>query len=74
MTYDPVTQAIMSNDNSSYWQGYLGYPAVAFQMKIGTISYNEKLGNLLKDVAWKDINQRFKNDLEKALEYFSLNT
>lgn len=67
--YDPEAKAIMANDNSSYWKGYLGYPAIAFLMKIGAVSYDEKLGEILKGVAWKDINQKFKNNFEKALEF-----
>ncbi len=59
----------MSNDNGSYWKGYLGYPAVAYLVKIGKLSYDENLGNKLKDVPWKDINQKFKNDFEAAVDF-----
>lgn len=69
ITYEPQSQSIMSNDNVSYWKGVLGYPAVAFLMKIGVVSYDPRLGELLKGIAWKDINQKFKNDFEKALGY-----
>lgn len=67
--YDPETRAIMANDNGSFWKGYLGYPSIAFLMKIGILSYDQKMSNLLKDVAWKDINQKFKNDFDKTLEF-----
>ena len=67
--YDLKKKAIMSNDNSSYWTGSLGWPSIATLMKMGTISYNEKVGEMLKGTKWKDINQRFKNNFEKALEY-----
>jgi hypothetical protein len=69
ISYDPGANAIMSNDNSSYWKGYLGYPAIAFLMKKGVLSYDASIAKILKGVAWKDINQKFKNDFEKALEY-----
>jgi hypothetical protein len=69
VSYDPLKKAIMSNDNGSYWKGYLGYPAVAYLMKKGVVSYEPKLGEILKGVPWKDINQKFKNDFEKALEF-----
>ncbi len=68
VNYDPGTQSIMTNDNGSFWKGYLGYPAIAFLMKIGVLPYDEGIGNLLKDIKWKDINQRFKNDFEKTLD------
>lgn len=69
VSYDPEASSIMANDNGSYWQGYLGYPSVAFLMKKGAISYNDRMGELLKGVAWKDINQKFKNDFDKTLEF-----
>ncbi|MES2216475.1 MAG: hypothetical protein V4481_04240 [Patescibacteria group bacterium] len=68
ISYDPETSAIMCNDNGSYWKGYLGYPAIAFLMKIGALSYDSKIGDMLKGVAWKDVNQKFDNDFEKAVE------
>ncbi len=69
VSYDPFTQSIMANDNGSYWKGYLGYPAIAFLMKIEVLSFDEEIASLLKDIAWKDINQKFKNDFDKTLEY-----
>jgi len=69
VTYDPVGGSIMANDNGSYWKGYLGYPAIAFLMKVGLVSYDEQIGAMLKDIAWKDLNQKYKNDFDKTLEY-----
>lgn len=59
----------MCNDNGSYWQGYLGYPAIAFLLKTGVIPCLPKNANLLKDIRWKDINQGFKNDFVKTEKY-----
>ena len=69
INFDPNKKAIMSNDNASYWKGYMGYPSIAFLMAKGLLSYDENLGQVMKGVAWKDINQKFKNDFDKALEY-----
>ena len=69
VTYDPDQRLIMSNDNASYWKGDLGYPAIAFLMITQVLSYDEHIGNLLKGLAWKDINQKFKNDFDKTLEF-----
>ena len=69
ITFDPKSNAIMSNDNTSYWTGELGYPAIAFLLKKGVLEYRAELAKLLKGVAWKDINQKFKNDFDAALEY-----
>lgn len=69
VNFDPEQKAIMTNDNGSYWKGYLGYPAIAFLMKIGTLSCDEKIADLVKNITWKDINQKFKNDFDKTLDY-----
>lgn len=67
--YSPKDQAIMANDNGSYWVGYLGYPTIAFLLARGILEYRPHLANLLKGVAWKDLNQIYKNDFEKTLEH-----
>ena len=59
----------MCNDNGSYWVGYLGYPAIAFLLATGVISYSPISTELLKDIKWKDINQQFKNDFAKTEKY-----
>jgi hypothetical protein len=69
ITYDPVLKAIMANDNSSYWTGDLGYPSIAFLLKSGVLEYSNDMRDSLKGIAWKDINQQFKNDFEAALKY-----
>lgn len=67
ITYDAEANTIMANDNGSYWQGYLGYPAVAYLLLVGVLPYRPELAALLKGVAWKDINQRYRNDFDAAL-------
>lgn len=67
VTYDPGTNAIMANDNGSYWKGYLGYPSIAFLLVRGVVPYGPWCAEALKDIAWKDINQKYKNDFEKTL-------
>lgn len=67
VSYNAKKNAIMANDNGSYWQGYLGYPAIAYLMKIGKLSYSPEVGELLKGIAWKDLNTEFKNDFDKVL-------
>ena len=61
--------AIMCNDNGSYWVGYLGYPAIAFLMLKNKIRYSPESAEALKDIAWKDVNVKFKNDFDKTEEY-----
>lgn len=69
VTYDPDSGAIMCNDNGSYWQGYLGYPAIAYLLATEVIPYQTSCADLLKDIKWKDINQNFKNDWAKTEAY-----
>lgn len=64
--YNEKENAIMTNDNGSFWQWYLGYPAIAYLMYIGKISYDVRFAEALKWIAWKDINQKFKNNWKKT--------
>lgn len=67
VSYDSERNAILANDNGSYWKGYLGYPSIAYLFKIGVLDYQPEMGDMMKDVAWKDINQKHKNDFDKTL-------
>lgn len=64
--YDPDKRAIMANDNGSFWQGYIGYPALAFLLDAGVVRYDSSFAERLKGFAWKDINVKFKNDWAKT--------
>ena len=67
--YDTDKNAIMTNDNGSYWVGYLGYPAITFLMSIGKIKYQQEFSEALKGIKWKDVNTKFKNDYDKTIKY-----
>jgi hypothetical protein len=67
--YDPDKRAIMMNDNGCYRNGYLGYPGIAFLMMKGVILYDPEYAFMLKGIPRKDINQKFNNDFDKAIEY-----
>lgn len=67
--YDPKNNAIIANDNGSYWVGYLGYPSTVLLLTLGLVKYDSKLAEVLKGFAWKDINQKFNNDFSKAQAY-----
>lgn len=55
-----------SNDNASYWQGYMGYPLIAVLMAQGKIRYDETVAGHFKDISWKELNSKYKNDYAKA--------
>ena len=69
VSYNPIKNAIVSNDNGSYWVGYLGYPSIAFLLLSGVVQYDSRLPGLLKGIKWKDINTRYNNDFEKTEEF-----
>ena len=60
---------ITSNDNASYWQGYMGYPIIAVLLQIGKLSFNPLIAKLLADVPWKSVNEQFKRDYDKAINH-----
>lgn len=67
--YDPHANSISSNDNGSYWVGYLGYPAIAFLMNKKIVRFDKQLATVLKGFHWKDINSKYKNDFNKTQSY-----
>jgi hypothetical protein len=66
--YDPVSKALMANDNLSYYKDMLGYPGVAFLMMKGVLQYDEGILPLVRGVPWKDLNTKYKGNFRKTLE------
>ncbi|MDD4027341.1 MAG: hypothetical protein PHO75_04105 [Candidatus Shapirobacteria bacterium] len=66
--YDPINGGIMSNDNTAYFTYSLSYPMIGYLMLINKVPYEKKLLEILKDICWKDINQKFKNDYDKSIK------
>jgi hypothetical protein len=70
-TYHVETSAdgreISSNDNASYWQGYLGYPAIAVMLKRGLCALRPEAVSALNGVPWKELNQRFRHDYSRTI-------
>ena len=67
--YSPDDLAIMTNDNGSFWQGYLGYPGIAFLLMIGEIEYDRDVSRAMAGINWNTVNKKFKRDYDKAIEY-----
>lgn len=57
-----------SNDNSTYWQGYTGYPVIAVLMLQGKLSLNKDLLEYFKGINWNNLNKVNKNDYSASLE------
>lgn len=67
--YDPETDSIMSNDNTAFYTDSVSYPMIALLMLKGKMIYEPKLLDMLKGIYWKEINQKFKNDYDQAIEF-----
>ena len=60
-------KAIAANDNASFWQGYLGYPAIAMMIARGVLETDQAAIEALKGIGWKELNRRSRNDYAKTL-------
>jgi hypothetical protein len=59
--FDPDGWTIAANDNGSYWQGYLGYPAIAYLVKQGLLPLDSEIVTWLVQIPWKDLNTEHKD-------------
>jgi hypothetical protein len=59
---------VAANDNASYWQGYLGYPAVAVLLTVGALRADEAIVGLFAGVPWHELNARFKRDYDAVVD------
>lgn len=65
--YDVNLKGIIANDNGSYWQGYLGYPSIAFLMAQNKLPCDRKVTEMLSAREWKKLNVANNNDYEKTI-------
>lgn len=56
-----------SDDNSTYWQGYLGYPVLAVLMLQGKLSLNKEISKYFKNINWNKLNKENKRDYKKSV-------
>lgn len=63
------TLEIVSDDNGSRWQGYLGYPSIAILMLGRKLPYSRQIAHQLKGIDWNKLNKKFKRDYKKVEEY-----
>lgn len=62
-----------SNDNSTYWQGYIGYPVIAVLMLKNVLSLNTEVSKYFKGINWNEINKQNKNDYKKSVDQILTN-
>lgn len=56
-----------SNDNSTYWQGYTGYPVIAVLMLQSKLTLNRYISKFFKNVNWNKLNKDNKRDYHASL-------
>ena len=56
-----------SNDNSTYWQSYPGYPVIAVLMLQNKLSLNRNISKYFKNINWNKLNKDNKRDYGKSL-------
>lgn len=56
-----------SNDNSTYWQGYPGYPVLAVLMLQGKLSLNQDILPYFANVDWNALNKETKRDYKESV-------
>lgn len=69
VTWNPETNFYTSNDNATYWQLYPGYPVLAVMMLQGLLNYDETLAKDWKGIDWNKLNNEYKRNYAKAVEY-----
>jgi len=69
VTWNDKLDLMNSNDNSAYYTDTLSYPMIAVLMILGKIPYHKDLPSLFKNIKWKDLNQKFKNDYDKTVAF-----
>lgn len=57
-----------SNDNATFWQGYLGYPVLAVLMLQKKLSYKEEIVKLFANINWHELNEKYKRNYDAAVE------
>ena len=57
-----------SDDNATYWRGYAGYPVIAVLMLQGRLPYDATEAEKWKNVNWKAVNTKYKNNYAAAVE------
>lgn len=58
--------AIMANDNGSYYVWYLWYPSIAVLFERWILEVDSHISACLSGIAWKKINQKHNNDFTES--------
>lgn len=51
---------VCSTDNGTVYRRYIGYPIIAVLMLKGALPYDSKIGEALKGIPWKALNEKYR--------------
>ncbi len=57
---DLTRKEACSTDNGTVYRGYVGYPIIAVLMIKGALPYDSRIGDALKGIPWKALNEKYK--------------
>ncbi len=57
---DAARGVAYSDDNGTRYRGYIGYPIIAVLMIQGVLPYDERIGEALKGIPWRRLNEEYK--------------
>ena len=75
---DIENRVAYSDDNGTKFRRYVGYPIIAFLMHKNIIPIDEDVGKIIKDVRWRELNERYKkydlvmNEIYKMLNIYGI--
>ncbi len=69
VVYNPDTDTYQSNDNATAWQGYAGYPIIAFMMVKGRLPLDVDEARQWAGVNWTQLNASYKRDYAAAVRH-----
>lgn len=67
VSWSPDFKAFSSNDNASYYQGYLGYPILAVLMDKAVLPIDSQVAGVLAGINWKQLNTTHHNQWDVAV-------
>lgn len=67
VVYDPEANTIVANDNETFWQKRMGYPALCYLLQTKVVQYNPKAAELMAGINWKKLNASLGRDYNEAI-------
>lgn len=59
---------MVSDDNGTHWEEYIGYPMIAVLMVLGKISCSPDKTGMFANIRWKQLKDAFHHNYDKAAD------